>query len=160
LENLINTLGATVTATKYPGIWSEWLLWWFPGQVRIWVTCVKKLAHTVLICKNLVYTIEATVVIQITWKLFRKVVLVISRSNFNMGYLWSKTKSHSPNKMGLSLHNQVRDIRAIMALLFQIIAIGSKLARPQGPLIFLIYIYTLQPLYNAYVGVQCLNTVF
>jgi hypothetical protein len=39
----------------------------------------------------------ATVVIQISWKLVCKFVLMISRSNSNMGHQGCKTRSHCPN---------------------------------------------------------------
>jgi hypothetical protein len=35
----------------------------------------------------------AAVLNKISWKLIRKVVLMISRSSLNMGHLWSKTRS-------------------------------------------------------------------
>jgi hypothetical protein len=34
---------------------------------------------------------------QISWKLVRKIFMMISRSALNMGRLGSKTRSHSPN---------------------------------------------------------------
>jgi hypothetical protein len=40
----------------------------------------------------------ATVLLQISWKLVRKVVLMISVLNCNMGHLWSKTRSQDQRK--------------------------------------------------------------
>jgi uncharacterized membrane protein YczE len=51
--------------------------------------------------KNLVNTLVAAVFIQISWKLFKKFVLIMSRSRPNMGYLQSKTKSQELKKKNL-----------------------------------------------------------
>jgi hypothetical protein len=48
--------------------------------------------------RNTMLTLEAIILIQISFKLVRKVVLVISMSHSNIGLLWSKAKSHSPKK--------------------------------------------------------------
>jgi hypothetical protein len=71
-------------------------LWWFQGQVRIWVTWGQKLCHTVQIWKNVVNIIGATVPLQISWKWTRKVVLMISRWSLRMDHLLSIASSQSP----------------------------------------------------------------
>jgi hypothetical protein len=47
--------------------------------------------------KKLVNTLVATVFIQISCKLVRKFILIISMSSSNMGHLGSKTRSHCQN---------------------------------------------------------------
>jgi hypothetical protein len=42
-------------------------------------------------------SVEAAVLIKIYWKMGRKIVLVMSRSSWNIGHLGSKRMSHSPN---------------------------------------------------------------
>jgi hypothetical protein len=49
----------------------------------------EKLGHRSLKLENLVNSVVATDVIQISWKLVCKVVLMISRSSLNMGLLGS-----------------------------------------------------------------------
>jgi hypothetical protein len=44
---------------------------------------------------NFVNSLGATVPVQITWKLVRKVFMVIYRSRSNIGHLGSETRSHS-----------------------------------------------------------------
>jgi hypothetical protein len=70
--------------------------------------------------RKILLTLEAIIFIQISLKLVKKVVLLISMSQSKLGLLWSKTRSHSPNKMGLNLHNQVSYISTINTLLFNL----------------------------------------
>jgi hypothetical protein len=50
-------------------------------------------------------TLVAAVLIQIFWKFFGKVVLMISRSSSKIGHVWSKTRSQKLKIDNFSLHS-------------------------------------------------------
>jgi hypothetical protein len=97
LSDQINYMASFAQPSNNLQNWSDRLIWWLLGQVRIWVTLGHKLGHTSAIRKNIVNTSEATVLIKISCKLIRKVVLVIINSSLNMDHLGLKTRSHSLN---------------------------------------------------------------
>jgi hypothetical protein len=106
-------------------------------QIWIWVSWVKILGQTAQIWEILVNALGATVFVQISWILVRKVALMIFRSSLNtsigqLGWKLGHTAPIMKNdfntlvdivpvqiswKFGLSLHNDVSEIRDIMALL-------------------------------------------
>jgi len=53
---------------------------------------VLKLGHQVKSYEILVYTLKATFVTQFWWNFVRMIVLTISKSSLNMGYVQSKTR--------------------------------------------------------------------
>ena len=73
--------------------WSECLSWQNVGHTWIYVTWGQKLGHQVKYSKNLVNTLEVTVLNQFLWNFVRMFDLTESMSFSNLCHVGSKTRS-------------------------------------------------------------------